>query len=111
MCGRSDGTYEVAPASSVHRGTKVVLKLKDTCKASARCTVARCFLCAGVRVVVKGVCGVHLRNAEHAWPQEFSNSKTVEDIIIKHSNFVNFPIFLNGKQVRAVVRRGVPTAQ
>jgi HSP90 family molecular chaperone len=54
---------------------------------------------------------VRLRNAEHAWPQEFSNSKTVEDIIIKHSNFVNFPIFLNGKQVRAVVRRGVSTAQ
>jgi hypothetical protein len=33
--------------------------------------------------------------------QEFSSAKTVEDIIMKHSNFVNFPIFLNGKQVRA----------
>ena len=33
--------------------------------------------------------------------QEFSNAKTVEDVIVKHSNFVNFPIFLNGKQVSA----------
>lgn len=60
-----DGSYEIAPATSVQRGTKIQLHLKESCK-------------------------------------EFSNAKTVEDIIMKHSNFVNFPIFLNGKQLNTV---------
>lgn len=60
-----DGSFSIAPASGAGRGTRIVLKLKDTCK-------------------------------------DFSNAATVEDIIKRYSNFVNFPIFLNGKQVNTV---------
>jgi TNF receptor-associated protein 1 len=58
-----DGTYDIAPASNVHRGTKVVIRLKPECK-------------------------------------EFAVAKTVEDFILRHSNFVNFPVHLNGKLVQ-----------
>jgi len=60
-----DGSYSLAPAESVSRGSKIVIKLKDGCS-------------------------------------EFSEASVVKDLILKHSNFVNFPIFLNGEQVNTV---------
>jgi HSP90 family molecular chaperone len=60
-----DGSYDLQPATGVTRGTKIVLKLKDSCR-------------------------------------DFSNPSTIEDIIKRYSNFVNFPIFLNDTQVNAV---------
>jgi TNF receptor-associated protein 1 len=60
-----DGSYEIAPATDVGRGCKVVLKLKETCR-------------------------------------DFSNPATVKDILTRYSNFVNFPIYLNDKQVNTV---------
>jgi len=34
--------------------------------------------------------------------KEFSSAAAVKEIITRHSNFVNFPIYLNGKQVNTV---------
>lgn len=34
--------------------------------------------------------------------REFSVTNTIKDIITKYSNYVNFPIFLNGKQVNTI---------
>ncbi|XP_002155027.2 heat shock protein 75 kDa, mitochondrial isoform X1 [Hydra vulgaris] len=53
------GTYEIAEADGVSRGTKVIIHLKETEK-------------------------------------RFSLKSTVEDIIRRYSNFVGFPIYLNG---------------
>lgn len=60
-----DGAFEVFPAADVSRGSKIVIKLKDSCK-------------------------------------EYANPATVKGIITKYSNFVNFPIFLNDKQVNTI---------
>jgi TNF receptor-associated protein 1 len=60
-----DGSYEISQAENVARGSKIVIKLKDSCK-------------------------------------EFANENTVKGIIKRYSNFVNFPIMLNQKQVNTV---------
>ena len=49
----------------VARGSKIVIKLKDSCR-------------------------------------EFSSAATVKGVIQRYSNFVNFPIYLNGAQVNTV---------
>eukprot|EP01127_Copromyxa_protea_P002733 TRINITY_DN12697_c0_g1_i1.p1 TRINITY_DN12697_c0_g1~~TRINITY_DN12697_c0_g1_i1.p1 ORF type:complete len:742 (+),score=248.43 TRINITY_DN12697_c0_g1_i1:126-2228(+) len=59
------GSYTIAQAEPVSRGTKIVISLRQNC-------------------------------------EEFSNKKTVENIIKTYSNFVGFPIFLNGAQVNTV---------
>ena len=64
---RSDGTgtYEIAEASGVPRGTKVIVHLKDDAK-------------------------------------EFSSRLSIERIVQKYSNFVGYPIYLNGEEVNTV---------
>ncbi|GMF14994.1 unnamed protein product [Phytophthora lilii] len=64
---RSDGSgsYEVAEASDVTRGSKIVIHLKDSCK-------------------------------------EFGTKAKVESIIRRYSNFVSFPIVLDGDTVNTV---------
>ncbi|KAG6613493.1 heat shock protein 75 kDa, mitochondrial precursor [Phytophthora cinnamomi] len=64
---RSDGSgsYEVAEASDVARGSKIVIHLKDSCK-------------------------------------EFGTKTKVESIIRRYSNFVSFPIVLDGDTVNTV---------
>ncbi|KAL7689668.1 putative Heat shock protein Hsp90 family [Plasmopara halstedii] len=64
---RSDGSgsYEVAEANDVERGSKIVLHLKDSCK-------------------------------------EFGTRTKVESIIRRYSNFVSFPIVLDGETVNTV---------
>eukprot|EP01126_Amoeba_proteus_P035648 TRINITY_DN35_c0_g2_i5.p1 TRINITY_DN35_c0_g2~~TRINITY_DN35_c0_g2_i5.p1 ORF type:complete len:624 (-),score=146.15 TRINITY_DN35_c0_g2_i5:108-1979(-) len=59
------GTYTIAQAEPIHRGTKIV---------------------------------IHLRNNA----EEFSVKKTVENIVKTYSNFVGFPISLNGTQINTV---------
>ncbi|MCD6389862.1 MAG: molecular chaperone HtpG [Desulfobulbaceae bacterium] len=63
----SDGTgsYTISPASGLHRGTKVVLELKDDC---------------------------------HKYADEY----TIKNIIEQYSNFVPFPIKVNGGTVNTV---------
>lgn len=60
-----DGSYEISEATGCGRGTKIVIRLKDSCR-------------------------------------EFSNALTVKDILLRYSQFVTFPITLNGKQVNTV---------
>ncbi|EEY69328.1 heat shock protein 75 kDa, mitochondrial precursor [Phytophthora infestans T30-4] len=64
---RSDGSgsYEVAEADDVTRGSKIVIHLKDSCK-------------------------------------EFGTKSKVESIIRRYSNFVSFPIVLDGDTVNTV---------
>lgn len=64
---RSDGsgTYEIAEANDMTRGSKIVLYLKDSCK-------------------------------------EFGTKTKVESIIRRYSNFVSFPIILDGNTVNTV---------
>ncbi|KAE9353522.1 Chaperone protein [Phytophthora fragariae] len=64
---RSDGSgsYEVAEANDVTRGSKIVIHLKDSCK-------------------------------------EFGTKAKVESIIRRYSNFVSFPIVLDGDTVNTV---------
>ncbi|XP_034046339.1 heat shock protein 75 kDa, mitochondrial [Thalassophryne amazonica] len=59
------GVFEVAEASGVQQGTKIVLHLKDECK-------------------------------------EFSSEDRVKDVVNKYSNFVSFPIFLNGRRLNTL---------
>lgn len=63
LLSNRDGAFEIHRAENVHRGAKIVLRLKENAK-------------------------------------EFANAKTIEDIVKRYSNFLSFPIFLNGKQVR-----------
>ncbi|XP_056468420.1 heat shock protein 75 kDa, mitochondrial [Gadus chalcogrammus] len=59
------GVFEIAEASGVRQGTKIVLHLKDDCK-------------------------------------EFSTEDRVKDVVTKYSNFVSFPIFLNGRRLNTL---------
>ncbi|KAM9394390.1 heat shock protein 75 kDa, mitochondrial [Pholidichthys leucotaenia] len=59
------GVFEVAEASGVQQGTKIVLHLKDDCK-------------------------------------EFSSEDKVKEVVAKYSNFVSFPIFLNGRRLNTL---------
>ncbi|XP_064172157.1 heat shock protein 75 kDa, mitochondrial [Anguilla rostrata] len=59
------GAFEIAEASGVRQGTKIVLHLKDDCK-------------------------------------EFSSEDRVKDVVTKYSNFVSFPIFLNGRRLNTL---------
>uniref|UniRef100_A0AAV2KFG5 TNF receptor-associated protein 1 n=1 Tax=Knipowitschia caucasica TaxID=637954 RepID=A0AAV2KFG5_KNICA len=59
------GVFEIAEASGVQRGTKIVLHLKDDCK-------------------------------------EFSQEDRVKEVVTKYSNFVSFPIFLNGRRLNTL---------
>uniref|UniRef100_A0A3B3WNV1 Histidine kinase/HSP90-like ATPase domain-containing protein n=1 Tax=Poecilia mexicana TaxID=48701 RepID=A0A3B3WNV1_9TELE len=59
------GLFEIAEASGVQQGTKIVLHLKDDCK-------------------------------------EFSSEDRVKEVVTKYSNFVSFPIFLNGRRLNTL---------
>ncbi|XP_020787496.2 heat shock protein 75 kDa, mitochondrial [Boleophthalmus pectinirostris] len=59
------GVFEIAEASGVQQGTKIVLHLKDDCK-------------------------------------EFSHEDRVKEVVTKYSNFVSFPIFLNGRRLNTL---------
>lgn len=59
------GVFEIAEASGVQRGTKIVLHLKDDCK-------------------------------------EFASEDRVKEVVTKYSNFVSFPIFLNGRRLNTL---------
>uniref|UniRef100_A0A673W3C8 Heat shock protein 75 kDa, mitochondrial n=1 Tax=Salmo trutta TaxID=8032 RepID=A0A673W3C8_SALTR len=59
------GVFEIAEASGVRPGTKIVLHLKDDCK-------------------------------------EFSAEDRVKEVVTKYSNFVSFPIFLNGRRLNTL---------
>ncbi|XP_028311909.1 heat shock protein 75 kDa, mitochondrial isoform X2 [Gouania willdenowi] len=59
------GVFEIAEASGVQQGTKMVLHLKDDCK-------------------------------------EFSSEDRVKEVVTKYSNFVSFPIFLNGRRLNTL---------
>lgn len=57
--------FEVAEASGVKTGTKIILHLKPDCKA-------------------------------------FSDEARVRDVVTKYSNFVSFPLYLNGKRINTL---------
>lgn len=59
------GTYEIAQCEGVHRGTKIIINLKESCA-------------------------------------QFSHASAIRDIIKKYSNFVQFPILVNGERVNTV---------
>uniref|UniRef100_A0A672NGS2 TNF receptor-associated protein 1 n=1 Tax=Sinocyclocheilus grahami TaxID=75366 RepID=A0A672NGS2_SINGR len=59
------GVFEIAEASGVRQGTKIVLHFKDDCK-------------------------------------EFSSEDRVKEVVTKYSNFVSFPIFLNGRRLNTL---------
>ncbi|XP_056263170.1 heat shock protein 75 kDa, mitochondrial isoform X2 [Pseudoliparis swirei] len=59
------GVFEIAEASGVQRGTKIVLHFKDDCK-------------------------------------EFSTEDRVKEVVTKYSNFISFPIFLNGRRLNTL---------
>jgi HSP90 family molecular chaperone len=59
------GSYSLAEAEPVHRGTKIIAYLKQD-------------------------------------SEEFSTKQTIENIVKTYSNFVGFPIYLNGSQVNKV---------
>jgi TNF receptor-associated protein 1 len=61
----SSGSYTIAEADGVARGTKIVLELRE---------------------------GNH----------EFAKKQSVENIVKKYSNFVGFPISLNGKRINNI---------
>uniref|UniRef100_A0AAR2J8W0 Heat shock protein 75 kDa, mitochondrial n=1 Tax=Pygocentrus nattereri TaxID=42514 RepID=A0AAR2J8W0_PYGNA len=59
------GIFEIAMASGVRQGTKIVLYLKEECK-------------------------------------EFSSEDRVKEVVTKYSNFVSFPIYLNGRRLNTL---------
>uniref|UniRef100_A0A672NEC7 TNF receptor-associated protein 1 n=1 Tax=Sinocyclocheilus grahami TaxID=75366 RepID=A0A672NEC7_SINGR len=62
---KDSGVFEIAEASGVRQGTKIVLHFKDDCK-------------------------------------EFSSEDRVKEVVTKYSNFVSFPIFLNGRRLNTL---------
>ncbi|MBN3281781.1 TRAP1 protein, partial [Polyodon spathula] len=59
------GVFEIAEASGVRTGTKIILYLKDDCK-------------------------------------EFASEDRVKGVVTKYSNFVSFPVFLNGRRLNTL---------
>ncbi|XP_062875148.1 heat shock protein 75 kDa, mitochondrial isoform X2 [Trichomycterus rosablanca] len=59
------GVFEIAEASGVRQGTKIVLYLKDDCK-------------------------------------EFSSEDRVKEVVNKYSNFMSFPVYLNGRRLNTL---------
>jgi TNF receptor-associated protein 1 len=59
------GTYEIAECSGVHRGTKIIISLKEKCA-------------------------------------QYAHASSVRGTIQKYSNFVQFPILVNGERVNTV---------
>ncbi|XP_076998090.1 heat shock protein 75 kDa, mitochondrial isoform X2 [Tamandua tetradactyla] len=59
------GVFEVAEASGVRTGTKIIIHLKADCR-------------------------------------EFANEARVRDVVTKYSNFVSFPLYLNGRRLNTL---------
>ncbi|XP_072337497.1 heat shock protein 75 kDa, mitochondrial [Scyliorhinus torazame] len=59
------GMYEIAEATGVRPGTKIVIQLKEDCK-------------------------------------EFVNEDRIREVVNKYSNFVSFPIYLNGRRLNTL---------
>ncbi|EAW85342.1 TNF receptor-associated protein 1, isoform CRA_d [Homo sapiens] len=59
------GVFEIAEASGVRTGTKIIIHLKSDCK-------------------------------------EFSSEARVRDVVTKYSNFVSFPLYLNGRRMNTL---------
>ncbi|XP_074866460.1 heat shock protein 75 kDa, mitochondrial [Carettochelys insculpta] len=59
------GTFEIAEASGVRTGTKIIVHLKEECK-------------------------------------EFANEDRVKEVVTKYSNFISFPLFLNGRRINTL---------
>nr|KAF6367256.1 TNF receptor associated protein 1 [Pipistrellus kuhlii] len=59
------GVFEIAEASGVRTGTKIIIHLKSDCR-------------------------------------EFASEARVRDVVTKYSNFVSFPLYLNGKRINTL---------
>ncbi|XP_004630720.1 heat shock protein 75 kDa, mitochondrial [Octodon degus] len=59
------GVFEIAEASGVRTGTKIIIHLKSDCK-------------------------------------EFASKARVRDVVTKYSNFVSFPLYLNGRRMNTL---------
>ncbi|CAM5143814.1 unnamed protein product [Eretmochelys imbricata] len=59
------GMFEIAEASGVRPGTKIIIRLKEECK-------------------------------------EFANEDRVKGVVTKYSNFISFPLFLNGRRLNTL---------
>ncbi|KAF6127882.1 TNF receptor associated protein 1 [Phyllostomus discolor] len=59
------GVFEIAEASGVRTGTKIIIHLKSDCR-------------------------------------EFASEARVQDVVTKYSNFVSFPLYLNGKRINTL---------
>ncbi|NXA41551.1 TRAP1 protein, partial [Eudromia elegans] len=59
------GMFEVAEASGVRTGTKIIIHLKEDCK-------------------------------------EFANEDRVKEVVTKYSNFISFPLYLNGRRINTL---------
>ncbi|XP_065267842.1 heat shock protein 75 kDa, mitochondrial [Emys orbicularis] len=59
------GMFEIAEASGVRPGTKIIIHLKEECK-------------------------------------EFANENRVKEVVTKYSNFISFPLFLNGRRLNTL---------
>lgn len=59
------GVFEIAEASGVRPGTKIIIHLKSDCK-------------------------------------DFANESRVQDVVTKYSNFVSFPLYLNGRRINTL---------
>ncbi|NXQ82855.1 TRAP1 protein, partial [Nyctibius grandis] len=59
------GVFEIAEASGVRTGTKIIIHLKDDCK-------------------------------------EFANEDRVREVVTKYSNFISFPLYLNGRRINTL---------
>ncbi|KAK7799040.1 hypothetical protein U0070_020050 [Myodes glareolus] len=59
------GVFEIAEASGVRPGTKIIIHLKSDCK-------------------------------------DFASESRVQDVVTKYSNFVSFPLYLNGRRINTL---------
>ncbi|NWS75336.1 TRAP1 protein, partial [Crotophaga sulcirostris] len=59
------GVFEIAEASGVRTGTKIIVHLKEDCK-------------------------------------EFANEARVKEVVTKYSNFISFPLYLNGRRINTL---------
>ncbi|XP_009704775.1 PREDICTED: heat shock protein 75 kDa, mitochondrial-like, partial [Cariama cristata] len=66
------GMFEIAEASGVRTGTKIIIHLKEDCK-------------------------------------EFANEDRVKEVVTKYSNFISFPLYLNGRRINTLQVSGRAT--
>lgn len=100
VVSHSSGVFEIAEASGVQQGTKIVLHLKDDCKEFS--SEDRVKGKAALKLIQKLNCNCSEHIYHHHHSTWWRTVVFLSEVITKYSNFVSFPIFLNGRRLNTL---------